>query len=688
MASCKEPLQAWRKGVRERGFSLMELMLVISLMLLLLAITAPRLSKTMERQTESKAAAMTLVEDLRFARQRAVATMTPVALVIPSDTLQSGHSRGYLLREGLTGQTLVRTVNFDRLYQSVSLFVGYWELDPAELQNSSLQNSSAPLSMATNSLGYDVGTWSSSSTDYHFLFTPQGTVVANGNMPHFDNCYHLALGQYFKSEGTGLLPGGLTGAGFLSRLFKMSSAWHPMYTVTITPAGEIELSPGLKAAAASVFSTASPADPGRGAPLPASSSTPQPLSITAVDLRPEINRLIYPAATGFDAAIAKDGFLRLTITARGSGASYLSLSPSASASTNAPSADAGTFSSADSVQAEYDPAAGEFRATAEWFPPGDAVHDAQYLITLTVTDGGTSAVQTRRVVIKRPGRIAFVSRRLYGVDTVCIMNEDGSDIRAVSKGSAAPGAGVPWRPTASADGSQLAYSQDLVVGADTNHQIFSVSPDGEILRQLDPVADPFHHMYPSISPDGARIAYTRAHCTGPMYFAKPWGPYNRIKIVQADGSGAHEITSTSTFHDNYPSWSPDGTRIVFESDRDGANEIYSMNADGTGITRLTNNAVSDGYPSWSPDGLKITFTRNTGTNPDVFVMNADGTGQQRLTTNAAWDLGSSFSADGRKIVFTSNRDGRFQIYVMEADGTNQQNISNDPAEERDPYWID
>ncbi len=85
------------------------------------------------------------------------------------------------------------------------------------------------------------------------------------------------------------------------------------------------------------------------------------------------------------------------------------------------------------------------------------------------------------------------------------------------------------------------------------------------------------------------------------------------------------------------------SRIAFSSDRDGNYEIYVMNADGSGQTRLTDNEALEWFPTWSPDGRRIAFSSDRDGNWDIYVMNADGSGQTRLTDNEGWDLLPSWS---------------------------------------------
>lgn len=96
---------------------------------------------------------------------------------------------------------------------------------------------------------------------------------------------------------------------------------------------------------------------------------------------------------------------------------------------------------------------------------------------------------------------------------------------------------------------------------------------------------------------------------------------------------------------------------------------------GTSSQRRVNGA-RDFNPSFSPDGSKIAFTSDRDGNDEIYVMNADGTEQVRLTNNQAWDWQPEFSPDGSKIAFTTDRDGNVEIYVMNTNGTNQVRLTN------------
>jgi Tol biopolymer transport system component len=142
-----------------------------------------------------------------------------------------------------------------------------------------------------------------------------------------------------------------------------------------------------------------------------------------------------------------------------------------------------------------------------------------------------------------------------------------------------------------------------------------------------------------------------------------------IFMMNDDGTGLTQLTK-NTMTDGQPTFSPDGTQIAFESNRDGDYDIYKMNAAPESATNqpqnLTNNTVYDFDPAWSPDGTKIAFTGSPSGNADIYTMFSDGSDQVRLTKRSAQDLQPAWSPDGRKIAFMSGRSGNAEIYVMKA----------------------
>jgi RHS repeat-associated protein len=168
----------------------------------------------------------------------------------------------------------------------------------------------------------------------------------------------------------------------------------------------------------------------------------------------------------------------------------------------------------------------------------------------------------------------------------------------------------------------------------------------------------------------------------------------QIYVMNGDGSGQTRLTYSGA-NDDYPRWSPNGAKILFQSDRDnpstGYMDIYAMNADGSGVTRLTSDPNDDSMATWSPDGSKIVFqSLRNGASYQVYSMNADGSGQGNLTNTSSSDGEPSWSPDGTKIAFASDRNhaGYDSVYVMNNNGSNQQRLtfSANTVDDTQPIW--
>jgi len=205
-----------------------------------------------------------------------------------------------------------------------------------------------------------------------------------------------------------------------------------------------------------------------------------------------------------------------------------------------------------------------------------------------------------------------------------------------------------------------------------------------------------------------------------------------IYLMNADGSAVTRLTDNASApnrpHDWRPDWSPDSSRIAFQSTRDGVTEqIYAVNAVGTGVTKLTSfssgaaegarwspdgrsialydyfggiyvmnedgsnlhELIADGSaPAWSPDGKRIAFVTDRDGSSEVYVMNLDGSAATRLTYNGAIHRESlDWSPDGRRIAFASSRDGNFfEIYTMSADGSGAERLTYDAGRDYLPRW--
>jgi hypothetical protein len=206
----------------------------------------------------------------------------------------------------------------------------------------------------------------------------------------------------------------------------------------------------------------------------------------------------------------------------------------------------------------------------------------------------------------------------------------------------------------------------FVSNRDGNNEIYTMNPNGTLQTRLTNNAA--SDIRPAWSPDGTKIAFEslRDTATGEIY------------VMNADGNGVTRLTN-DVVEDHSPAWSPDGTKIAV----DRADDIFVMNSDGTGAIDLTNSAANEGKSSWSPDGSKIAFESDAAGNFDVFVMNANGSSPTNLTAASAVNDGEPvWSPDGTKIAYGSGT----EVFTMNADGTGKTNRTGNAASDANPAW--
>lgn len=198
-------------------------------------------------------------------------------------------------------------------------------------------------------------------------------------------------------------------------------------------------------------------------------------------------------------------------------------------------------------------------------------------------------------------------------------------------------------------------------------QLYLVNADGTDLTQLTIMEK--GACQPSWSPDGSQLVFI-SPCVGRADLFETIYNESSLYVVNADGTGLKQLTPAPG-SDFEPAWSPDGERIAFTSVRDGFRQIYAIDVDSQEITLLTNTtgAIESSQPSWSPDGTKIAYTVKRVGTYQVWSMNEDGQESVQLAHSGQelWDYLPSWSPDGRTVFFNQRRIGAFRPWLMQVD---------------------
>ena len=263
--------------------------------------------------------------------------------------------------------------------------------------------------------------------------------------------------------------------------------------------------------------------------------------------------------------------------------------------------------------------------------------------------------------------IAFFTYQYSPGGDLGVMNPDGSQRRRLA------GTETAFEPAISPDGRRIVFSRVTTLGV-TGVYIMNVDGSG-----MTPVVEGLlFNASPEWSPNGCQIAFTSTR-------DGPFGPYARISIINADGTGLRqvspEIGANDFAFDEGPTFSPDGTRLAFT--RNGVLQV--IHVDGTGMTPLSNEDFA-GSPSWSPDGQRIAYLG--GFPQGIHVRNADGSNLVEVTTAPpeAFDGWPGWSPDGGQLVFSRFVNDRAQIFTINADGSGAVSLTPEGVNDYMPNW--
>ena len=177
---------------------------------------------------------------------------------------------------------------------------------------------------------------------------------------------------------------------------------------------------------------------------------------------------------------------------------------------------------------------------------------------------------------------------------------------------------------------------------------------------------------PSWSPDGSKIAYVSFEKKKPIIFVQSL-------------SGQRTVLANFKGNNSAPAWAPDGNKLAIVLTYGANSQVYTINADGSGLQQITKSSAIDTEPTWSNDGQWIYFSSDRGGKPQIYKVSSSGGEPQRVTFEGSYNVSPRFSPDGKSLAMIRNDGGKFRVALQDL-ASGQVQILSEGSQDESPSF--